>query len=98
MNATEEPITFMTTSEVETTLRREKEKAYVSLVSLDFELSYSSKVDVKTYLVRYSIPQLLEVWFISAFAYDADFFKREFLQLSDRQSLYLVPETRSGTI
>lgn len=53
----EKPTAFMTRLKVEALLKKEKEKAYVSMISLDLNPLYSVKIVMKSYLVRYMAPQ-----------------------------------------
>lgn len=51
LSANEEPMVFMTRSEVEAMLRREKEKAPVSSIRLNLNSPFAAEVVVKMYPV-----------------------------------------------
>lgn len=55
--STEEPTVFMTRSEVEVILRREKKKGPISLIFLVLKRPYAVKVAAKPYSVGYVTPQ-----------------------------------------
>lgn len=48
----EEPLVFMTRSDVEATLRKEKEKATASLISLDMKPPYPSEIVAIPYSIK----------------------------------------------
>lgn len=53
MSVAEECVIFMTRSETEVMLKKEKEKTLASFTCLDLKLSHSAKVATKPYLAGY---------------------------------------------
>lgn len=56
-SATEEPTIFMTRSEVETMLTREKEKPLVCSILINLKPPYAAEIAAKPYSMGYTAPQ-----------------------------------------